>query len=141
MDPDREDFGQVTEVSLVWVRPSESGGAKPEAMKFGETESEDAVPGAGRGKTLPGEEPGRRVEKIEEVEPVRIGALQGEENREEENQEEGNRGEGSRVEAAPAGAKPALSGEDERAARALVRRIAEACHMEESHVEIQLEYE
>ena len=58
-----------------------------------------------------------------------------------ENQEEENRGEGSRVEAAPAGAKPALSGEDERAARALVRRIAEACHMEESHVEIQLEYE
>ena len=146
MDPDREDFGQVTEVSLVWVRPSESRGAEPEAMKFGETESEDAVPGAGRGKTLPGEEPGRRVEKIEEVEPVRIGALRGEENREkenqeEENQEEENRGEGSRVEAAPAGAEPALSGEDERAARALVRRIAEACHMEESHVEIQLEYE
>ncbi len=140
MDPDREDFGQVTEVSLVWVRPSESG-AEPEAMKFGETESEDASPGAARGEILPGEELGRRVEKIEEVEPVRIGALRGEENREEENQEEGNRGEGSRVEAAPAGAKPALSGEDERAARALVRRIAEACHMEESHVEIQLEYE
>ena len=120
MDPDREDFGQVTEVSLVWVRPSEFG-AEPEKE--------------------PGAEPGERVEKIEEVEPVRIGALRGEENREEENQEEGNRGEGSRVEAAPAGAKPALSGEDERAARALVRRIAEACHMEESHVEIQLEYE
>lgn len=120
MDPDREDFGQVTEVSLVWVRPSESR-AEPEKE--------------------PGAEPGERVEKIEEVEPVRIGALRGEENREEENQEEGNRGEGSRVEAAPAGAKPALSGEDERAARALVRRIAEACHMEESHVEIQLEYE
>ena len=67
------------------------------------------------------------MEKIEEVEPVRIGALRGKE----ENQEE----------AAPAGAEPALSGEDERAARALVRRIAEACHMEESHVEIQLEYE
>ena len=120
MDPDREDFGQVTEVSLVWVRPSESR-AEPEKE--------------------PGAEPGERVEKIEEVEPVRIGALRGEENREEENQEEGNRGEGSRVEAAPAGAEPALSGEDERAARALVRRIAEACHMEESHVEIQLEYE
>ena len=120
MDPDREDFGQVTEVSLVWVRPSEFG-AEPEKE--------------------PGAEPGERVEKIEEVEPVRIGALRGEENREEENQEEGNRGEGSRVEAAPAGAKPALSGEDERAARALVRRIAEACHMEEGHVEIQLEYE
>ena len=130
MDPDREDFGQVTAVSLVWVRPSESG-AEPEKE--------------------PGAEPGERVEKIEEVEPVRIGALRGEENREkenqeeenqeEENQEEENRGEGSRVEAAPAGAEPALSGEDERAARELVRRIAEACHMEESHVEIQLEYE
>ena len=109
------------ESALAFWRAVRRAGAEPEAMKFGETESEDAVSGAARGETLPGEEPGRRVEKIEEVEPVRIGALRGE--------------------AAPAGAKPALSGEDERAARALVRRIAEACHMEESHVEIQLEYE
>lgn len=141
-DQASETFGMVEEIRVTGRMSGSGEGEREQSPGGGNVQEEGSGPVESRGRGEPGGAENRvEIPEVEAVEPVRISGGSSEELEESGTGEtEAGSGNGAAGEAAALGSAVSAEAGNGAGSR-LRRRIADYYDLEESHVEIQLEYE